>query len=123
MAIGAVEELHAILHRPRLGVGSGVNHAPQPGMSNRPGTHGAGLESHIEVAAIEPPGPSGRQRRTDRHQFGMGGGVGELPHAVALGGEDALALHHHGTHGRFAGGGGFCGEVEGEVHWGGHISH
>ncbi len=53
----------------------------------------------------------------------MGGWVGELAHAVALGGEDTLALHDHGAHRGLAGSGGFGGEIEGKVHGRGHIPH
>ncbi len=92
-------------------------------MGDGAGAHGAGLERHIEVAAVEPAGAADFESGTDGEEFGMGGGVAHGLHAVAFGGKDAFTLDDHGTDRRFADGGGFGGEREGEVHGCGHGRH
>ncbi len=66
-------------------------------MGDGAGAHGAGLERDIEIAAIEAAGAADGKRGADGEEFGVGGGVGELAHAVALGGEDAVAFDDDGA--------------------------
>ncbi len=112
--------MDAVVDGAGLGVGGGVDDAAQAGVGDGAGAHGAGFERDVQVATIEPAGAAGGQGSADGHEFGVGGGIGELAHAIALGGEDAPALHDHGTHRCLARFGGFGGEIEGEVHGRGH---
>src|SRR5450759_3074352 len=59
----------------RLGVGSTINHPPQPGVHDSASAHYAGFERHVELASHQPviadPGCS----IPHRNNLGMGGGV------------------------------------------------
>ena len=120
VAAGAVEQVDAIVDGASLRVGGGVDDAAEAGVGDGASAHGAGLEGDVQVAAIEAASAAGGEGGADGLQFGMGGGIGELAHAIALGGEDAIALHDDGADRGFTGGGGFRGEIEGEVHGAGH---
>ena len=120
MAIGAVEQADAVVDSAGLQVFSTIVDAAQAGVGDGAGTHGAGLERHIEVAAIEPAGATHGERRPDGEELGMGGGIVQLAHAVAFGGQHAVACNDHGPDRGLTGCGGGFGEGEGLVHRGGH---
>jgi len=111
-----VEKPDAVVDRAGLGILGAVIDAPQPGMGDATGAHGARFQRHIEIAAVEPAGAASSERRPDRQHFGMRGGIVERPHAVALGGENGVSIDDHGADRRLAVGGGGFGKLEGEVH-------
>ncbi len=116
VAIGLIEETHTVFDRTALGIVSAEIEPAQAGMGDGTGAHGAGLERHIEIAAIEPARAAHGKRGANGQQLGMGGGIGQRLHAVALGREDAVALDDDGAHRGFAGSGSLLGEAQGDLH-------
>ena len=85
-------------------------------MGNGAGTHGAGFERDVQVAAVKPAGAALRQRPPDRQHLGVRSRIAEFAHAIALGGEHLPVLDDHRAYRRLVIGCRLLGKGEGEVH-------
>ena len=66
-----------------LGVRGRVVEPAQAGMSDRAGAHRAGLERHVEIAAVQPLGAKSGGGLADDQHFRMRGGIGKLAGPVS----------------------------------------
>src|SRR5690606_40076084 len=73
--------------------------------------------------AIEPASPAGGKGRAHGEELGMGGGIAQGLHAVALCRHNTVALDDDGADRGLTMGGGFLGEGKGEVHGGERLGH
>ncbi len=84
--------------RPRLGLGCAENHAVQPRVEHGATAHRAGLQRHIQRAAIEPVVAQLPRCCTQGHDLRMRGRVVAVHRAIAARGNDLPAPNHHRAH-------------------------
>ncbi len=117
------KEARAMFNGPTFGISRPKIHAPKPGEGNSAGTHGAGLQGHIEIAIDETLAGQTLASRTDHQHFSMGGRIFVLQRAIASTGDDLALIDNDGPNRHFAPSGGGLGLFEGETHWVGSIGH
>ncbi len=117
MAGRLAEKAGAKFHRPALGVGGSKIEPPEAGEGNRPRTHGAGLQRHIEIAADQAFRADFGRRLPDGQHLGMGGGVPVGQGAVAGSPQNLSPTHHNGPNRDLAEGGGGSGQIKGQRKW------
>ena len=82
----------------------------------RPGAHRAGLERHVERAAVEPPRAARLGRLGDGDHLGVGRRIVELLALVVRGGDHAVLEDDDRADRHFVLGQGRLGLVEGQLH-------
>ena len=107
--LGAVVEPHGVEVKEAaegtgFGVGGAIIDAVQPGVDDRSGAHGAGLQRDIELRAGEPPALELFGGLQDGQQLGMRTGVllGLAP--VVCAGNDLALIDDDGAHRAAVGG-------------------
>ncbi len=112
-------------HRPgsaRLGIEGAEHHALEARVHERHGTHGAWLESHVDLALRQAVIAQQLRRMPQGHDLGVGRWVGGGDRAVVAGGDHlahAVQLaHDHGAHRNLANQPGVLGLVERHAHAG-----
>jgi len=91
-----------------LGIECGKDQSVKPGMDHGAGTHGAGLQRHIESAAQEPVVANRRRSRAQDDDFSVGCGVQVAQHAILTAGHDCAFADDNRANRHFAG---LCGEA------------
>ena len=87
----AVKEPHPRFHRASLHIQRRKIQAPDAGMGNRPGAHGAGLQRDPQITPLKPILLQALHRRAQRQHFRMMEGIRIAPHPV-LGKSDDRAI-------------------------------
>lgn len=119
MTGGLVKEAHAMGHRAALGIFRAEMNLRDARKGDGPGTHGAGLQRHIELRAHETFIAELFGRFADHQDFSMGSGVLQLQDPVAVCGKNLpLPTHQNGAHGHFLAGSGEVGLFKGAGHKG-----
>ena len=113
---GVAKQVEHRTRRARLGVGRAVHHAREPGMQHGAAAHGAGLQRHVEAAAVQPVVAQALRRCAQGHDLGMGRGVVALHGGVAAGGDDLAVPDHDGAHGHLTSAGGGVRLGQGQAH-------
>ena len=88
-------------HRAGAGLRGTKHHPLQAGVQHGTTAHGAGLQRDKQLTTVQPVVAQHLRGRTQRNDFGMGGGVVAGEGGVAAGGDDHAVLHHHRAHRHF----------------------
>ena len=94
---GVVEQLKQRGHRPRFGVGRTIDHDGDAGLQNRPGTHGARFERHVQPALLETLIANRLGRLGYGDHLGMSGWIAQLLTLVVSRRDDPIAAHDDRT--------------------------
>jgi len=78
-----------MLDRPALGVAGREIKTPDAGKGDRRCAHGAGLQGDVEVRILEPVRTERGTGLANHQHLGVGRGVGQLAHAVAVAAKNA----------------------------------
>jgi hypothetical protein len=112
--LGVVQHLQNRMDRARLGIVGAINQAFQPGVYQRTGAHGAGLNCNKQFAVFQAMVTRGTTRLSKRDDLGVGGGIGVGKIPVPASPDDFVAAHHNspdwhltGVQGALSGANGF----------------
>jgi hypothetical protein len=91
---GFGEQVDHAAGRPGLRVARTEHDAPDAGMHDRAGAHGAGFQGHVQGAARQTVVAQARGGIAQGHDFGMGGGIVAADRLVEAA-PDHFAVDHH----------------------------
>lgn len=99
VAGGLVEDARPMLDPAALGIVGGKDQTAKMGQGDRLGAHRAGLQGHVEGAAVQPGPPQAFGGFADRQDFRMRGGIGQFERPVAGSGQHpALGIDQNRAH-------------------------
>ncbi len=110
------EQVHHRTRRAGLGVGGAVHHPVQPGVQHGAAAHGAGLQRHVQRAAVEPVVAQAPGRGPQRHDLRMCRGIVAGDGRIAAPCYQFAAADHHRAHGNLAARGGLCRFLQRDPH-------
>ena len=129
MAGRLVEEARAVDDRAALGVGRAEHQPADPGVADRPGAHGAGLQGDHQGEAGQAVVAQRRAGGAQGQDLGVGGGVAERDGGIGGLGQDLAGrrIEHDRAHRRLAARGGGLRQRQGDAHgrevMAGHSNH
>ena len=123
--LGMVKQVEHRARHPGARVRCTKHHAVHPGVQQGAAAHGAGLQRHIERAAVQAVIAQHPGRFAQRHHFGMRRGVVADDRGIAARRNHSAVFDHHRAHGHFACCASLAGLLQGQAHpvrvLGGHV--
>jgi hypothetical protein len=113
---GVIYHLQNGMDGPCLWIVGTIHQAAEAGMHGSSRAHGARLNCNKQFAATEAVITEVSSGFAQRHNFGMGGGIGVGEIAIPTASNDAVFADDHGSDGDFAGIEGALGAEQGLLH-------
>ena len=116
MAAWAREKTHPIFNRAPFGITGTEIKSSYPSEGDRPRTHDARLQRHVEIAISQPFRSESRRRRADGDQLGMPGRIFVAHSAVTSARHDRPVTNNDTAHRHLAARRRATGFLEGQLH-------